>query len=113
MPFEMEVLLPSQFADRVRRDASKSPERRLMLAVLEEAVNTFQKNWRGETPQARRIFAETEAWLRSDDRTHPFAFANICDSLGFEANYIREGLSRWRDSRLNPASRPLGRTPRA
>ena len=34
---------PLQFFDRFQIDASLQPEKRLMLAVLEDAVGTFQK----------------------------------------------------------------------
>ena len=40
---EPETILPSQFFDRFQIDASLQPEKRLMLAVLEDAVGTFQK----------------------------------------------------------------------
>ena len=40
---EPEVLLPSQFYGRSALDASLQPEKRLMLAVMEDAVGTFQK----------------------------------------------------------------------
>ena len=40
---EPETILPSQFFDRVQIDASLQPEKRLMLAVLEDAVDCYQK----------------------------------------------------------------------
>ena len=40
---EPEVVLPSQYFGSAMVDASLQPEKRLMLAVLEDAVGTFQK----------------------------------------------------------------------
>ena len=55
---EPETVLPSQFFDRVHIDASLQPEKRLMLAVLEDGVGTFQKHAGATGRRARRLFAE-------------------------------------------------------
>src|SRR6185436_19802844 len=41
-PLEPDTLVPAQYFDRVGSDAAFQPEKRLMLAVLEEAIATFQ-----------------------------------------------------------------------
>jgi len=93
---EPEMMLPSQFFPRLQIDASLQPEKRLMLAVLEEAVGTFQKYAFATTRQAERIFAEAEDWFSSEDIEWPYSFRNICDGLGLEAPYIRRGLVAWK-----------------
>ncbi len=97
LEMEPETVLPSQFFDRLHVDASLQPEKRLMLAVLEDAVGTFQKYVNVHTRQARRHFAEAEEWFASTEADWPFAFENVCQALGLEAEYIRAGLWRWRD----------------
>lgn len=94
---EPETVLPSQFFAGVHIDASLQPEKRLMLAVLEEAVGTFQKYTLASTRRARRLFGDVEEWFASDDTVWPFAFASICEALALEPEYIRRGLRRWRD----------------
>ncbi len=94
---EPETILPSQFFERVQIDASLQPEKRLMLAVLEDAVGTFQKCAGATGRRARRLFAEAEEWFASDDAEWPYAFANICQALGLEPLYVRKGLRRWYD----------------
>jgi hypothetical protein len=99
---EPETVLPSQFFDRLQVDASLQPEKRLMLAVLEDAVGTFQKYVDVHSRHARRLFGEAEEWFASPDADWPFAFVSVCQALGLDADYIRSGLWRWRDRR--PAS---------
>lgn len=91
--FGVEAILPTQFwaAQRSERGA---PERRLMLAVLQDALLTLAAHARRGTRQSRRIAAEVRGWFDSDSRSHPFAFGAICDVLGLDVSYIRGGLGR-------------------
>src|SRR2546427_3713621 len=94
---EPETILPSQFFGRFQLDASLQPEKRLMLAVLEDAVGTFQKYVNVSSRQGRRLFSEAEEWFASPDADWPFGFVNVCQALGLDAEYLRAGLWRWRD----------------
>lgn len=102
---EPEVVLPSQFSSGVRIDASLSPERRLLLAVLEEAVGDFQRDVVATGREAQRRFAEAEEWIASDEATWPCAFVPICHALGLDPAWIRRGLWRWRDEQRARAAR--------
>jgi hypothetical protein len=99
---EPETILPSQFFDRVQIDATLQPEKRLMLAVLEDAVGAFQKHVSATGRRGRRLFGEADDWFGSADTEWPFAFENICAALGLEPAYIRSGLRRWRDAQRVP-----------
>src|SRR3954466_16345377 len=92
---EPETILPAQYFDRIQIDASLQPEKRLMLAVLEDGVGTFQKYAGVTGRRARRLFAEAEEWFASDDTAWPFTFVSICQSLGLEPEYLRRGLRKW------------------
>jgi hypothetical protein len=100
---EPEMILPSQFFDHVGLDASLQPEKRLMLAVLEDAVGTFQKFVTVSTRRGQRLFAEAEEWFSSPSTEWPFDFENVCEALGMEASFLRAGLWRWRDAQRGPA----------
>jgi len=99
---EPETILPSQFFDRVHVDASLQPEKRLMLAVLEDGVGTFQKYAGAPGRRGRRLFAEAEEWFASDDSDWPFAFVSICQALGLEPRYVRKGLRLWYERHRGP-----------
>jgi hypothetical protein len=90
--FEPDTLLASQYFDRVRRRTAVDGERRLMVAVLEDAVHTYLKHAGADDPHARELFEETEAWFASDDATDLYSFENVCAVLDIEADYLRRGL---------------------
>jgi hypothetical protein len=85
-------VLPAQMLWGVRWDADTSGPRALMLAVLEDAVGCIERGRRGSRFQERRLAAEAHAWVRSDDRTHPFSFLSITDVLGIDADAVRARL---------------------
>jgi len=91
---ESAVVLPAQMLWGVRWDADTSGPRALMLAVLEDAVGCIERGRRRTRFQARRLAAEAEAWVRSDDRTYPFSFLSITDVLGIDADTVRARLLR-------------------
>lgn len=102
---EPEAILPSQYFSQPAVDASLQPEKRLMLAVLEDAVGTYQKYVNARDRTAQRLFVDVEDWFASDDQEWPYSFVNISNALGLEAAYLRRGLAVWRDrQRMAPAS---------
>jgi hypothetical protein len=74
-----------------------APCARLMVAVLEDALETFTSCAGAADRRRRRLFAETESWFGSDDRAWPFSFASICDALDLDAGAIRSALARRRE----------------
>ncbi len=97
---EADIIVPSQFFDRIRAERSSQPEKRLMLAVMEDAITTFQKSVYGATRRQRRLLKETEEWVGAEDISWPFSFENICGALDIEPNYLRSGLRRWKENLL-------------
>jgi hypothetical protein len=72
------------------------PERRLMVAVLEDAVNRFRKYAGAKTVEGKAILTEEEQWFFGRDEDGPFSFESICDALGIDADYLRSGLRRFK-----------------
>jgi hypothetical protein len=66
-----------------------------MRAVLDDAIDCFQKQFVAGGVRAQRLAKEAEAWLFSDDDHWPFSFVNICAALGLDPAYIRRELTRW------------------
>jgi hypothetical protein len=95
--FEPDVLLPAQFFAAFRREGGLERERLLMLAVLEDAVDCYQKYAHARDPRGRQLFEEARDWVVSSDRSWLFSFENICDTLEICADYVRRGLRDWRD----------------
>ena len=90
--FVPDTMLPSQYFDRMARRSEYEGERRLMIAVLEDAVDVYRKLAGARDARRQQMFRDAEEWIESDERTWIFSFQNICDVLGIEAEYLRRGL---------------------
>jgi len=90
--FEPDVLLPVQYFDLLRRKAPIEPERRLMLAVLEDAVKCYRGHVGDAKGKPNGEFDEAESWILDPDGDWFFSFENICATLGIDAEYLRSGL---------------------
>ncbi len=87
-------ILPEQYL--AQRQGDYQPLRRLMIALLEDAVLTYQRNLLAQNDAGRRLFAEAEAWLMEENRDLPLRFENVCDVLDLDAGFLRGVLLRWR-----------------
>lgn len=92
-------LLPVQYAELHRGCEPIKPERRLMLAVLSDAIVLFQSG----APRLadRREVEDAQRWILSNDRAWPFSFVNVCDTLGIAFEPLRRALVR---SRTGPCA---------
>ena len=95
--FEPDVLLPAQYFAAFRRAGGLERERLLMLAVLEDAIDCYQKFAHARDPRGELMFREACEWVVSTDRSWLFSFENICDTLEINADYVRRGLREWRE----------------
>ena len=105
-----DTMLPTQFFAAWRGAAQVSGERRLMVAVLEDALHCYQKYVDSEDPRHRQLFAEAEEWIDADEPTWFFSFQNVCHTLDLNTDYVREGLHKWRDARRSAAASPARAT---
>ena len=96
--FEPDTILPWQMDNARQRRHSLQPERQLMFAVLDDAVNTYCRYLRDPNPRERRAFAEAEGWFVTDDPTWPFSFVNICQALDLDVSWVRSRLDHWREA---------------
>ena len=91
-----DAILPAQFFQSLRTKSQFDGERRLMIAVLEDAVHCFMKQIHATDPKARQLYQEAAEWIADEDRTWFFAFDNVCETLDLNPAYVREGLFKWR-----------------
>ena len=94
--FEPDALLPSQFYAAFCGGSSVRGEKRLMLAVLQDALDCYQKYAFAKDGPARQMFADADSWISSDDRNWYFSFENICEILEINPSYLRGGVQEWR-----------------
>jgi hypothetical protein len=92
-----DVVLPDQFFSGESLGLPDSPEKRLMFAVLLDAITQLRQR-----DSTRAI--EAEFWIRDEQDEGVFSFANVCGVLGFEPTSLAAGL-------LAKNSRIAGRAP--
>jgi hypothetical protein len=90
--------------ESVYKKSIREGEERLMLAVLENAVECFQKNVFARRPSRKQLFQEAEEWFLDTENEALYSFENICETLGFHPDHIRKGLMAWKDAKLKLGS---------
>lgn len=89
---EPDVFLPSQFYGAAGLSRKLEGEKRLMIAILKDAVECLEK-YRGSRSVAGKIqYDNAIEWVEDTGREWLFSFTNICDLLGFDPDYLREAL---------------------
>jgi hypothetical protein len=98
--FEPDTLVAAQYIENLRRKSLFEPEKRLMLAVLEDAVNCFQAYVTPQGGTEQKLFNDAEGWIMMTDHDWIFSFVNVCETLGFNPEYLRQGKGRWKQKKL-------------
>jgi len=83
------------------------PEKRLLLAMLEDAITAARRpaGKPRRRPQAPRV--EARRWIFSNDVRWPFSFVNVCGVLGIDPYYLRRGLIQSADRFGDEPVRPI------
>jgi len=69
-----------------------TPEKRLMLAILQDAVACLEKGLFRTSQRCSRPAHEAAQWVAERDRTWLFSFESICDNLNLDAEALRQQL---------------------
>ena len=97
---DLESLISEPTDDGVIENLAKTNrregEKRLMLALLENAIEDFQKYVRATDQKGKELFQEAEEWILAADHDSFFSFENICEFLQINPGYLRQGLMRWK-----------------
>ena len=94
-----DTVLPVQYFTRTA--VSDTPEKRLIFAVLMDAIVELR---RGEGQDA----IDAACWIRDETDGVPIRFSDACEYLGLEAPGLARGLLRW-IAHSEPVSDPLNR----
>jgi len=108
------ILLPDQYADLLKRSTVIDGEKKLMLAVLDDAIRCYLRNVNSKSGKRRGDFIEVKKWFQAGGgevrswRVNVFTFENLCATLGLEPPYV---LARLRTLTIEdlPARRSQGR----
>jgi hypothetical protein len=102
---EPDIFLPSQFYGSGGLSRQLEGEKRLMIAVLKDAVECLEKYRGARSSAGRSHYDNAIEWVKDTDTDWLFSFTNICDLLGFDPNYMREVLLK-RENKYTKPDRP-------
>ena len=106
--FEPDVLLSEQLSAARRRRAAISSEKRLMLGVLENALDYYQKYIFANDRVGRELFQEAAQWIECSISEDLFSFENISETLDINPECLRRGIATWRTRLLEGHCRAAG-----
>ena len=86
---QLDIVLPLQHFGSRRTQA---PEKRLMIAVLHDALECIEKYRLATNTHGRRLFEEAKRWFLADETEWPYSFECICGALELDSNAVRERL---------------------
>jgi hypothetical protein len=88
----------------VYKKTLREGEERLMLSVLESAVEDFQRYVLARKPSGKKLFREAEEWFLDNDSDAFLSFGSVCETLGLHPDHIRKGLMVWKETKLKLSS---------
>jgi len=100
-----EATLPEQFLGMWHGPRTLSPEHGLAVAVVWQAATDLRKFRFAKRRKQQRLYRKAYEWVASDERSWPYSFVNLCESLQLSPTYLRAELlgdtPQWRQSRTN------------
>ena len=71
-------------------------ERQLLVALLEDAIRSYQKNAFSSRRRGQRLFREVHEWFMEPAHPDvPMPFEYVCDALQIDADFVRSTLGHW------------------
>jgi hypothetical protein len=99
---EPDIFLPSQFYGSAGLSRKLDGEKRLMIAVLKDAVECLDKYRSARSGIGRCNYQSALEWVQDPNTDWLFSFTNICDLLGFDPEYLRETLLKRENKYMKP-----------
>ncbi len=95
--FQPDTPMPDQYVETVISTTHLEGEKKLMVAVLEDAISCYRDYISTRDRWKEKLFYEAAEWIfsRNDDK-YLLSFHNVCETIGLDPDYIREGLLRRR-----------------
>ena len=92
------VMLPVQYLRQPGQRLAE-PEKRLALAVLQTVLYDYRvaATERAEgraRARHRQTYAQAMAYVTSRDRSWPFSFENLCETIGVDPDSLRRRIAR-------------------
>lgn len=93
-----DLILPCQYHD-LSGGYQLSGEQRLMLAMLIDAINVYQRGALSPSTRARRLYVDADHWIMTNSvHTGALSFDMVCDALGINSGLLRRRIIAWKHS---------------
>jgi hypothetical protein len=92
-----DVLCTHEYLHVYQGKPSDTPERRLMAAVLRDAIDCYLRDCCAANRHRKRSYREAEEWFFSGDDHGVFSLYNVCGILNLDPGYIRRRLLRYKE----------------
>jgi hypothetical protein len=89
---EPDIFLPSEFSGAGGLSRHLEGEKRLMIAILKDAVECLNKYRGARSSSGLSQYQNALEWVEDKGTEWLFSFNNICDHLGFDPDYFRQVL---------------------
>ena len=89
---EPDIFLPSEFYGAGGLSRHLEGEKRLMIAILKDAVECLNKYRGARSSLGSSQYQNALEWIEDEGTEWLFSFNNICDLLGFDPDYLRKVL---------------------
>jgi hypothetical protein len=99
---EPDIFQPSQFYGAGGLSRQVEGEKRLMIAILKDAVECLDKYRGAKSSSGRTHYQNALEWIQDPGTEWLFAFTNICDLLGFDPDYLRAVLLKRENKYTKP-----------
>jgi hypothetical protein len=99
---EPDIFLPSQFYGNGGLSRKLEGEKRLMIAILKDAVECLEKYRGARSSSGRSNYENAIEWVEDTGTEWLYSFTNICDLLGFDPHYVREELLKRENRYIKP-----------
>lgn len=86
-------LMPTQYYELIGRRTMLDGEKKLLFAVLEDAIRVYVLNVNARTASGRREFEEVRNWVNTRGGQDLFTFDSLCGVFGIAPDALRRQLA--------------------
>lgn len=87
-----DVLAVDEYLHVYQGRPGETPERRLVAAILRDAIDCYLRDCFNKKRHRKRSFREAEEWFFKADDYGVFSLENVCGILNIDPGYIRRTL---------------------
>ena len=95
-----DVLCVDEYLQVYQGRATETPERRLVAAILRDAIDCYLHDCLKRNRHRKRSFREAEEWFFKADDYDVFSLENVCSILNIDPSYVRRTLLQCQQENL-------------